>query len=120
MLCWPTLRDVLRQEIKLSCEKAVASIGTSASRIAAASIPEIQKIDESPAEAAETLDVGELRSRHDNMLRCFYVQSGKKLHLDRTCCGMSRPREVVMPVAASQRVAWCHRCAQDRSQFRGS
>ena len=108
------MRELIRREIKLSCERMVEKIETSSPRVAITDTDERPSLVDPPPEMLDPLNTGALRSRKESMRRCYYVQSGKKLHLDRNCCDMSRPHEVVMPAAASQFVAWCHRCAQDR------
>ena len=59
----------------------------------------------------EVLEV-ELRHRGANNCQFFYAQSGKRLHLDRQCCWMNNPKEVLLPSAATPFVAWCHRRAE--------
>ena len=79
-----------------------------------ADLPEHRTATESPSVKNEIGGEVELRSRQGPALQCYYVQGGKKLHLDMSWCDMSRPKEVMIPAAASPFVAWCQRCAQDR------
>ena len=120
LLCWYLLRSVVHQEIRLSCEKAMASLGNDVSRPEATELRG-RHAATGPTQMIEAVgNVGELRNRHEPLLQCYYVQGGKKLHVDMSCCDMSRPKEVMIPVAASPFVAWCHRCAPERAHWKGS
>ena len=53
-----------------------------------------------------------LRRRRPDV-ECFYVQTGRKMHTDRSCCGMFKPQRLVLPAEAVPFVEWCRHCSAD-------
>ena len=104
----------------MNCEEAVSTFGKCMPKTETADLLGHRTATESPAVKNEVGSDVEIRSRPGPALQCYYVQGGKKLHLDVSCCDMSRPKEVMIPAAASPFVAWCQRCAQDRVHWKGS
>ena len=64
-----------------------------------------------PSRPVEELAEADLGRRSAAPVVCYYVQGGKKMHIDKTCCGMGNPQQVQIPAAALPFVAWCRLCA---------
>ena len=70
------------------------------------------EIPATPCPAEPEVEV-DLRRRPTPPLVCYYVHGGKKMHTDKTCCGMGNPQQVSLPAAAVPFVAWCRHCAAE-------
>ena len=100
------VRFVLRQE---RIFKRPDPPATREPEIPAAREPEVPV---SPCAAEPEVEV-DLRRRPTPPLVCYYVHGGKKMHTDKTCCGMGNPQQVSLPAAAVPFVAWCRHCSAE-------
>ena len=68
---------------------------------------------EQPGAEVPPDEVGGSGAEHQGLRRrradveCFYVETGRKMHTDKSCCGMFRPQRLILPAQAVPFVEWC-------------